>query len=122
MTQDLNIQWNKCLEIFRDNLKTEQFEAWFKPIVPLEYKDNTLVLKVPSPFFIEQLEERFFNILSLTLKRIFGSGIQLFYRFEQVSNEPSTSVTYGSSKPSPAVAPRPGADIKPVSAAGSSRH
>ena len=113
MTQTLNIQWNKCLEIFRDNLKTEQFEAWFKPIVPIEYHDNTLVLKVPSPFFIEQLEERFFNILSHTLKKAFGPEIKLFYRFEQVSNEPSTSVTYGSSKPSPAVAPRPGATSNP---------
>lgn len=113
MTQNLNIQWNKCLEIFRDNLKTEQFEAWFKPIVPIEYHDNNLVLKVPSPFFIEQLEERFFNLLSHALKKTFGPEIKLFYRFEQVSNEPSTSVTYGSSKPSPAVAPRPGATSNP---------
>ncbi|WP_367617998.1 DnaA N-terminal domain-containing protein, partial [uncultured Muribaculum sp.] len=24
--------WEDCLEIFKDNLPTEQFDAWFKPI------------------------------------------------------------------------------------------
>lgn len=105
--------WDKCLRIFADNLAPEQFEAWFKPISSIDFVDNKLTLLVPSPFFYEQLEERYVGLLSRTLQKVYGPSVKLFYNYYQVSKEPSTRVTIASSNPSAAVAPRPGASSNP---------
>lgn len=99
--------------MFRDYLSPEQFDHWFKPVTAISYKDNVLNLNVPSPFFVEMLEERYFDLLSKTLHKVYGPEVKLFYNFNQVSNEPSTSVSIESSNPSSAVAPRPGASSNP---------
>lgn len=106
-------KWNQCLAIFRDNIQEEQFKAWFEPISSIEYADNRLTLLVPSPFFVEQLEERYMRIISSTLRRVYSPDIKLYYRYYQVGNEPSTSVTTRSSHPSPDVAPKTGASSNP---------
>lgn len=113
MTQSYTTLWDKCLQIFRDNLQPEQFDAWFKPLTPVSFSDNKLVLMVPSQYFIEHLEGHYTKLLARTIYKVFGPETKLYYHFNQVSNEPSTGVTMGSSNPSPAVAPTPGASSNP---------
>lgn len=115
MTQSFTKLWDKCLQIFRDNLQPEQFDAWFKPLTPVSFTDGKLVLMVPSQYFIEHLEGHYTKLLARTIYKVFGPETKLFYHFNQVSNEPSTGVTMGSSNPSPAVAPTPGASSNPFS-------
>lgn len=95
--------WNDCLNIIRDNIQSEQFDAWFKPITLKSYADHRLTLTVPSPYFVEHLEENYMNLLGPTLHRVYGPEIQLFYHYNQVKNEPTTGIDIRSSKPSPAV-------------------
>ncbi len=113
MEQDHTILWEKCLAIFRDVLPPEQFDAWFKPVTSISYRDNNLNVLVPSPYFVEQLDERYIKLITKTLHKVYGSEVKLFYHFNQVSNEPATSVTIESSNPSSAVAPKPGASSNP---------
>jgi len=114
MKTDFLNKWDKCLEIFRDNLPAEQFKAWFEPLKPLSYSDdNSLTLLVPSPFFIEQLEERYIKLISRTLVKEFGPEVKLYYNYNQVCDEPTTSVTTRSSKPSQDVTPKSGATSNP---------
>lgn len=113
MEQDHTILWEKCLAIFRDVLPQEQFDAWLKPVTSISYRDNNLNVHVPSPFFVEQLEERFIQLITKTLHRVYGPEVKLFYHYDQVRNEPTTGVTIESSNPSSAVAPRPGASSNP---------
>lgn len=113
MTENHTILWEKCLKIFQDNLPAEQYDAWFKPVTSVSFDDGKLILLVPSSFFVEQLEERYTNLLLRTLHKVYGPSVKLYYHFNQVGNEPSTGVTMGSSKPSVAVAPKPGASSNP---------
>lgn len=111
---DNHIQlWESCLKIFKDNLPSEHFEAWFKPITSVSFSDGKLVLMVPSQFSIELLEERYKKLLSSTLTKVYGQNFKLYYCFNQVSDEPSTAVTISSSNSSPDVAPKPGASANP---------
>ena len=105
--------WDDCLKIFKDNLSPEQYRAWFEPISCVSCDKDEIVLHVPSEFFIEQLEAQYYNLIGRTLYRVFGSGMQLRYQFNQVHNDPTTSVTMADSNPSPAVTPRPGATSNP---------
>lgn len=113
MTEPHSQMWERCLEIFRDNIPAEQFDAWFRPVTSVSFSDGKLILMVPSQFFIEQIEERYFNLMRHTLHKVYGPDVKLYYHFNQINNEPSTGVTMGSSKPSTAVAPKPGATSNP---------
>lgn len=117
MTETHTQLWDKCLSIFRDNLQPEQFDAWFKPLTPVSFSDHKLVLMVPSQYFIEHLEGHYTKLLARTIYKVFGKETKLYYHFNQVGNEPSTGVTMGSSNPSPAVAPQPGASSNPFTPA-----
>ncbi|MBQ7690807.1 MAG: chromosomal replication initiator protein DnaA [Muribaculaceae bacterium] len=80
-------QWNKCLEIIKDNLSAEQFKAWFAPIVAVSHENDALTLKVPSTFFIERIEEQYLHLLKSVISRVFGPATKLFYRTNVARNE-----------------------------------
>lgn len=113
MTETHISLWEKCLSIFRDNLPQEQYNAWFMPVTSVSFSEGKLVLMVPSQFFIEQLEERYSNLLLKVLVKVYGPDTKLYYHFNQVANEPSTAVTMSSSRPSNAVVPKDGASSNP---------
>ena len=97
MSRDFKTMWEDCLTVIKDIVSEAVFEAWFKPIIPLSYKDGELTIQVPSPFFYEYLEENYVKVLKMTLDRIFGEGTILKYRVV-VSGQPKktngNSVTY----------------------------
>lgn len=95
--------WERCLQILKDNLPPEQFDTWFSPVTSMSYVDDALTIDVPSPFFVEQIEERFFRILKATLVKVYGPKIKLFYHYDQVSHQPETGVTMRSENPNPAI-------------------
>ncbi len=73
-------QWNQCLEIIKANLPAEQFNAWFVPIVAQSFDGSKLVIKVPSDFFRERIEEQYLHLLKSVIGRVFGPGTKLFYK------------------------------------------
>lgn len=97
--------WEDSLAIIRDNISSEQFDAWFKPITPKSFVDGKLTLTVPSPYFVEHIEEHFMALIGATIKRVYGSNVQLFYHYNQINNDPLTAVDIRSSRPSAAVKP-----------------
>lgn len=105
--------WENCLKIFKDNLPNEQYDAWFKPVTSLSFKNDSLTVSVPSPFFVEQLEERYIRLMGATLRKVYGDNVKLYYHFNQIGNEATTGVTMGSSNQSAAVAPRQNASANP---------
>ena len=113
MTENLNQLWEKCLSIFRDNLPEEQFTAWFKPVTPVSFVDNKLVLMVPSQYFVEHIEAHYTKLLGYTLYKVFGPKTRLTFHFNQVANDPSTATNISTGKPSADVKPRPGASSNP---------
>ena len=45
MQSDCKILWNKCLEIIRDILPEEQFNTWFRPIIPYSFNEKKEKMK-----------------------------------------------------------------------------
>ena len=97
MTDNVTQMWDKCLDIIRDNIQPEQFNAWFEPIVPVSFKDNTLTLRVPSQFFVEMLEENYCTLLLHTFGRVFGGRINLAYAVKVASEIEVTLAESGES-------------------------
>ena len=87
-------QWNRCLDVIKANLPAEQFDVWFAPIVAVDFdqENDRVTLKVPSQFFVEQIEGRYIHVLSLALKRVFGENVKLTYKYNVVGSDDASAV------------------------------
>lgn len=103
MTEDYINKWNRCLEIIRDNIGETKTRTWFSPAKPLHYENNRLTLGIPSRFFYEKYEDEFYNILSSTLKKVYGENLQLDYELFIIGNDRDSKVTIMGSQKSHAV-------------------
>ncbi len=71
--------WNNCLNIIRDNVTTQNFKTWFKPIKAVAINKQILTIQVPSQFFYEWLENNYITLIKKTLKRELGKDARLEY-------------------------------------------
>ena len=87
-------QWNRCLDVIKANLPTEQFDAWFAPIVAVDYDqgNSRVTLRVPSRFFVEQIEGRYIHVLSSALKKVFGENVKLTYKYNVVGSDDASAI------------------------------
>ena len=98
------LKWNKCLDIIKNNLDEAQYQAFFATIVAYDFKGNDLYLQVPSMFFIEQIESNYLNLLSKTIKRVYETDINLYYKYdvvgkkEEADNADNSSITLKQAK------------------------
>lgn len=89
MTSEKHISvWNNCLQFIRQNIEPQQFNIWFKPIVPVSLTDSTLTVEVPSEFFREYLEDAYLDILKASLKKEMGAAAKLIYVVKPVYQQP----------------------------------
>ena len=87
-------QWNRCLDVIKANLPAEQFDVWFAPIVAVDFdqENNRVTLRVPSQFFVEQIEGRYFGILSSSMRKVFGENVKLTYKYNIIGNDDASAV------------------------------
>ena len=87
-------QWNRCLDVIKANIPAEQFNAWFAPIVAVDFdqEKNRVTLRVPSQFYIEKLEDRYLSILSAALKKVFGENVKLNYKYNVIGSDDASAV------------------------------
>ncbi|WP_185152968.1 chromosomal replication initiator protein DnaA [Dysgonomonas sp. 216] len=95
MIDKVNKLWEDCLKVIQDNVPDATFKTWFLPIVPLSYDGKVFTIQVPSQFFYEYLEEKFVDLLRITLYRVVGADTELNYR-TLIENTSNTLVDYRS--------------------------
>ncbi len=78
MNQVINL-WNNCLAFIKDNIDEDAFNTWFKPLVPIALKGNTLKIQVPSKFYYEWIEENYLQLLKIALNKNLGKDAKLIY-------------------------------------------
>lgn len=87
-----NKLWQDCLELIKANISSGQFETWFAPTEFQGFENGMVTLALPSDYFREQYEGKFYNILSVAMKRVFGPDVKLQYAINVVSKDPDSSV------------------------------
>ena len=79
MEVDSTTAWNDCLAIIRQHVDEQNFNTWFKPILPLRNEDDVLTIQVPSQFFYEWLEEHYVPVLKKAIHEVLGASGRLEY-------------------------------------------
>ncbi|MGM9845564.1 MAG: chromosomal replication initiator protein DnaA [Muribaculaceae bacterium] len=100
MDKDHQQLWDECRQFIKDNIAPKQYDVWFRDITSISFENRDLKLMVPSSFFVEQLEERFLDVLRAAIRKVYGDGVRLYYNYNQVQGEPSTTVKVRSAAPS----------------------
>ena len=91
MNTDVRNIWENCLSFIKDNVTKQAFDVWFKPIQPVELTaDNTLVIMVPSMFFMEWLEDHYINLIWSALTKELGTRPKLIYNIKMENNPNKT--------------------------------
>lgn len=72
--------WQKCLLLISKQISGADYEKWFAPIVALDYSDGTLVLEMPSNYYIEHIEQNHIRELAKAIYSVFGKDTQLCYK------------------------------------------
>ena len=88
MTENEQILWQRCMEMFHGNVSEQQFQTWFSPMRLKSYDaaKKELAVYIPSQFFFEYLEEHFRRLIHVTISRFFGSDVTLSYQVEVADN------------------------------------
>ena len=71
--------WNDCLEIISQSVDEQNFNTWFKPIIPVRVEHDVLTIQVPSQFFYEWLEEHYVPVLKKAIHEVLGESGRLEY-------------------------------------------
>ena len=79
MDTDSTTVWNDCLEILKHEVDEQNFNTWFRPIVPLKNDGDVLTIQVPSQFFYEWLEEHYVLVLKKAVNTVLGPTGKLEY-------------------------------------------
>ncbi len=100
--------WDKCLALIRENISEQQYNAWFKRTVFESFNEEskTVLLRVPSPFVYEYLEENYVDLLRKVLTHTFGKGVNLSYRIVTDNENKKTQVVEGEEPTDESMRPR----------------
>jgi chromosomal replication initiator protein len=69
--------WRELLAVFKERVPEQSFATWIRPLVPESFRDNTLVLTVPSQFHREWIEGHFIGGLAAALRELRGDEVQV---------------------------------------------
>jgi chromosomal replication initiator protein len=71
--------WQNALNEMRQQLSTQDFEAWFRPIVCNTVGDDEIVLEVPHAFFEEWVRERYAELIAETLENLTNRSFKVSF-------------------------------------------
>lgn len=77
MFQDLDVLWNKTLDILREELSETSFETWLKTTRLISCTDHKATIAVPNEFAKEWLETRYHHLIQDTLHLILNEEVNL---------------------------------------------
>lgn len=105
--QDHKALWQQCLTEISRNIPADVFRTWFMPSESLAYADGKVTVAIPSEYFLDQYENRFFHVLCAALRKVYGPGVKIEYTYNVVSSDPTTAVTQSTTTSESTVTPPP---------------
>lgn len=71
--------WELVSAHIAEQIKSDSYATWFKPIIPIKWTENILTVQVPSQFFYEWLEQHYSQTIQQAMTAALGPGAKLLY-------------------------------------------
>lgn len=92
-SQTYRDMWQNCLDRIKAETSAEEFEKWFRPIVPLEFDGKTLRLRVPNESYVRQIEKNYIPFLRPIISQTYGQQTRLHYAVPRTTSIPAEADT-----------------------------
>ena len=56
--------WDRCLNLIKDDLTSQAFQTWFKSINCVGLTDNEITIEVPTRFHYEWLDSKYDKLIA----------------------------------------------------------
>ncbi len=86
--------WEQALQRIQSNLSGQTYEAWFRTLGPLEFDGTTLVLEVPSQFYVDWLDQHYRSLIETSVAAVAERSVAITFHVRP-------------EEPSPTLDPRP---------------
>ena len=67
----MSVSWDKCLELLRHDLSSEQFNTWLKPLKS-DFDGESLFLFASNKFVLSWVKDEYYLLIVETLKKLYG--------------------------------------------------
>ena len=71
--------WKETLSQIKNSISKEEFSMWFNNISYCSSEENTLILSVPSNFFMDQIKQRYLPLIKETIGELSGDKINISF-------------------------------------------
>ncbi len=88
--------WQTCSTVLEQELTPQQFSAWIKPLVPLDYEEGRLRIAAPNRFKLDWVKTQFASRITTLASQYWEMPIDVQFVLDPRTN--------GAKKPAPVVA------------------
>jgi chromosomal replication initiator protein len=95
--------WQACSSQLEQELTPQQYSAWIKPLVPVDYEDGRLRIGAPNRFKLDWVKTQFANRITELAVQYWDDTIEVQFIIDpRINKKPVPSVPTASSMPSAA--------------------
>ena len=76
--------WQNAMERIQNHISSQTFETWFRSLGPLEFDGSTMVLEVPSQFYVDWLDQHYRGLIQSSLESVTGQPVSLSFQVRVV--------------------------------------
>jgi chromosomal replication initiator protein len=89
MTDSAQATWESVLNYLKEKINAQSFTTWFGETRGIELKDDVLLVEFPNSFFIDWIEQHYYQILDEAVSSINGTKLRLAFKaVKQGGNQP----------------------------------
>jgi chromosomal replication initiator protein len=80
MSEKAHATWVDILDYVKERINSQSFNTWFGSSRGVELKDDVLLVEFPNGFFIDWIEEHYYNILEEAVQQLNGNKLRLAFK------------------------------------------
>ncbi len=80
MNKEANTTWKNVLDLIKERINPQSFNTWFGSSCGVELKEDVLLVEFPNGFFIDWIEEHYYNILEEAVQQLNGNKLRLAFK------------------------------------------
>jgi len=89
MTDSAQVTWENILNYLKEKINGQSFATWFGKSRGIELKDDVLLVEFPNSFFIDWIEQHYYQVLDEAVGNVNGSKLRLAFKaVKQGGNQP----------------------------------
>lgn len=80
MNKEASTTWKNVLNLIKERINPQSFNTWFGSSCGVELKEDVLLVEFPNGFFIDWIEEHYYNILEEAVQQLNGNKLRLAFK------------------------------------------